>query len=61
MLFVVLANMFSLLVASLVVLYVAYPHRGEKVPGVPWVGNALEKTVAAAPVIHEEIDLLQMR
>jgi hypothetical protein len=61
-LFVVIAVLLSLLAAGLVVLYVAYPHRGEKLPYVPWLGDAMEKASDAAPVIdEEEIDLLRMR
>lgn len=40
-----------LLVAGVVVLYVAYPHRGQDVPAAPWLGNALRKTAAAVPTI----------
>jgi hypothetical protein len=61
-LFVVIAVLLSLLAAGLVVLYVAYPHRGEKLPYVPWLGDAMEKASDAAPVIdEEEIDLLRTR
>ena len=62
MLIVVLAVLVSLVVAGLVVVYVAYPHRGEKVPYVPWLGDAMEKAADAAPVIDEdEVDLLRLR
>lgn len=58
MLFVVIAVLVSLVAAGLVVLYVAYPHRGEKVPYAPWLGEAMERAVEAAPVFEEEeIDL----
>jgi hypothetical protein len=61
-LFVLLAILFSLAVSGVVVLYVAYPHRGEQVPGVPWLGEAMAKAVDAAPVIEdEERDLLRMQ
>lgn len=60
MLFVVLAVLLSLVIAGLVVVYVAYPHRGEQVPYVPWLGEAMEKAVDAAPVIEEdERDLIR--
>jgi len=39
------------LLASLVVLYVAFPHRGEDVPTVPWVGEAMRKGVAKLPTL----------
>jgi hypothetical protein len=34
-----------LVLAGGVVLYVAYPHRGEDVPGAPWLGEAIRKGV----------------
>lgn len=62
MLFIVLAVLLSLAVAGLVVVYVAYPHRGEKVPYAPWLGEAMERAVDAAPVIDdEELDLARLR
>ena len=62
MLFVVLAILLSLAISGVVVLYVAYPHRGEQVPGVPWLGDAMAKAADAAPLIEdEERDLLRMR
>lgn len=62
MLFVVLAVLLSLGVSGVVVLYVAYPHRGESVPGAPWLGEALGKAVDSAPVLDaDERDLLRMR
>jgi len=32
-----------LVVAGAVVLYVAYPHRGEEVPVAPWLGEAMRR------------------
>lgn len=62
MFFVLLAILLSLVVSGVVVLYVAYPHRGEQVPGVPWLGDAMARAVDAAPVIEdEERDLLRMQ
>ena len=43
-----------LALAGLVVLYVAYPHRGEQVPNAPWVGDALRKGVDALPTLHNQ-------
>lgn len=53
MLPVVVAMVLILLLAGLVVLYVAYPHRGEQIPAAPWLGDAMSKAVDAAPVIIE--------
>jgi hypothetical protein len=43
-----------LALAGLVVLYVAYPHRGEQVPNAPWVGDALRKGVEALPTLDNQ-------
>ena len=62
MLFIVIAMLVCLALAGLVVLYVAYPHRGEKMPAVPWFGDALGKAADAAPVLDEDqADLLRSR
>ena len=62
MLFIVLAMLVCLVVAGLVVAYVAYPHRGEAMPAVPWLGDAMGRAADAAPVLAEdEVDLLRMR
>jgi hypothetical protein len=34
-----------LAIAGAVVLYVAFPHRGEDVPGAPWLGDAMKRGV----------------
>jgi hypothetical protein len=34
-----------LVVAGVVVVYVAFPHRGEEVPGAPWLGDAVKRGV----------------
>ena len=51
---IVLAMLVILLLAAVVVVYVAFPHRGEDVPGVPWVGDAMTKAVEAVPTLDEE-------
>jgi hypothetical protein len=50
-----------LVLASLVVLYVAFPHRGEDVPVVPWVGDAMTKGVAVLPTIDETEEVFLRR
>ena len=45
MLLLVLLMLVILLVAGAIVLYVAYPHRGEEVPGAPWLGEAVRRPV----------------
>jgi hypothetical protein len=65
--FLVVAMLVIVVLAGLVVVYVAFPHRGEDVPHVPWVGRALRKGVESAPTLddlseappepHERLDL----
>jgi hypothetical protein len=49
----VLAMLVILVLAALVVLYVAFPHRGEDVPAAPWLGDALRKGVESAPTLEK--------
>ena len=61
MLYLVIAMAFILVVAALVVVYVAYPHRGETMPATPWLGEALGKAADRVPVIEEdEYDVLRL-
>jgi hypothetical protein len=52
MLLLLLAMLATLVLAGLVVVYVAFPHRGEDVPHVPWLGQLLRKGVDSAPTLH---------
>ena len=56
MLPVLIAMLAILVVAGLVVVYVAYPHRGEEIPAAPWLGEAMSKAVDAAPVLEVEYE-----
>ena len=56
MLFVVISMLAILAIAGLVVLYVAYPHRGEDVPAAPWLGTAMSRATDAAPVLEVEYE-----
>jgi hypothetical protein len=49
--FLAVAMLGILVLAGLVVLYVAFPHRGEDVPYVGWLGRLLRKGVDNAPTI----------
>lgn len=61
MLFIALAVLLSLVVSVLVTLYVAYPHRGERMPVAPWLGDVMDRAVVAAPVIEdEELDRMRL-
>lgn len=50
-----------LALAGLVVLYVAFPHRGEEIPAVPWVGDAMRKGADALPTIDETDEVFLRR
>jgi hypothetical protein len=52
--FVAFAMLVVLLVAGLVVVYVAYPHRGQEVPRASWLGEAMTRAVEAAPLLTAE-------
>jgi hypothetical protein len=41
-------------VAGAVVLYVAFPHRGEDVPRTPWVGTVMRKGVKLLPTLDNQ-------
>ena len=43
-----------LVLAGTVVVYVAYPHRGQEVPQLPWVGDALRRGVEALPTLDNQ-------
>jgi hypothetical protein len=47
-----------LVLAGLVVVYVAYPHRGEEMPGAAWLGEAMAKAAEAAPTLDAEADVV---
>ncbi|MFL6061762.1 MAG: hypothetical protein ACJ72E_11050 [Marmoricola sp.] len=53
MVLLLLAMFLILAVAGVVVAYVAYPHRGEELPGVPWLGDAMKRGVEALPTLEE--------
>jgi hypothetical protein len=45
MILLVLLMLLILVVAGAVVVYVAFPHRGEEVPVAPWLGDAMKRGV----------------
>jgi hypothetical protein len=51
---IVLAMLAIMILAGVVVLYVAFPHRGEDVPNAPWVGDALRKGVDRLPTLDNQ-------
>ena len=49
--FLVIAMLVILVLAGLVVLYVAFPHRGEEMPAAPWLGDVMRKGVESVPTL----------
>ncbi|MDN4172830.1 hypothetical protein QWY28_07760 [Nocardioides sp. SOB77] len=56
MLTISLVMLFILVVAGLVMTFVAYPHRGQQVPQAPWLGDAMSRLADRAPVLDPESD-----
>ena len=54
--FLVVAMLVILVLAGLVVLYVAFPHRGEDVPYFGWLGRLLRKGVDNVPTLDNTGD-----
>ena len=53
MLSIVFGMILILLVAGVVVAYVAYPHRGQAMPAAPWLGQAMRKGVDRLPTLED--------
>ena len=53
MLAIVVTMILGLLVAGGVAVYVAYPHRGEAMPVVPQLGDAMRRGVDSLPVLED--------
>jgi hypothetical protein len=51
---VLIAMLGIVVLAALVVVYVAYPHRGHDVPTVPWVGRAMRRGVRLLPTLDNQ-------
>ena len=54
--FLVVAMLVVLVLAGLVVVYVAFPHRGEDIPYFGWLGRLLRKGVDTAPTLENTAD-----
>jgi hypothetical protein len=54
MLLIVIAMLLILVLAGLVVVYAAYPGRGQKTPYAPWLGDAMEKAADALPTLEAD-------
>ncbi len=48
--------MVIVVVAGLVVAFVAFPHRGEDIPGAAWLGDGMARAAGALPTIDPEAE-----
>ena len=55
-LFILISMLVIVAVAGLVVTFVAFPHRGEDIPGAAWLGDGMAKAVDAMPTIDPEAE-----
>jgi hypothetical protein len=55
-LFIVISMLVIVAVAGLVVTFVAFPHRGEDIPGASWLGDGMAKAADALPTIDPEAE-----
>lgn len=51
---IIVIMLLILVVSAAVVAYVAYPHRGEDLPVLPQIGDAMRKGVDALPTLEDE-------
>jgi hypothetical protein len=51
---IVFSMLVIVLLAGMVFLYVAFPHRGEDVPHTPWLGAAMRKGVNKLPTLDNQ-------
>lgn len=51
---IVLTMLAIMFLAGVIVLYVAFPHRGEEMPHAPWVGDAMRKGVEKLPTLDNQ-------
>jgi hypothetical protein len=51
---IVVSMVVIVLVAGVVAAYVAFPHRGEDLPGVPWLGHLMRRGARSLPTVEPE-------
>ena len=56
MLTIVISMVVIVVLAGLVVTFVAFPHRGEDVPGASWLGQGLSRAVDVLPTLDNTSD-----
>ena len=56
MLTIVISMVVIVVLAGLVVTFVAFPHRGEGVPGAHWLGDGMSRAVDILPTLDNTSD-----
>jgi hypothetical protein len=51
---IVVAMVVIVLLAGVVVVYVAFPHRGEDLPGAPWLGRLMHRGARSLPTVDPD-------
>lgn len=54
MVFIVVIMVVILALCGVIAAYVAYPHRGEDLPGAPWLGEAMSRAADVLPILEDE-------
>lgn len=54
MVFIVVTMAVILALCGVIAAYVAFPHRGEELPGAPWLGDAMARAADAFPLLDED-------
>jgi hypothetical protein len=50
---IVFTMLLILLISAAIVVYVAFPHRGEEVPNAAWLGDVMHRAADALPTLDE--------
>jgi len=53
---IVISMVVIVVLAGMVVTFVAFPHRGEAVPGASWLGDSMNKAVDVLPTLDNTAD-----
>ena len=56
MLTIVVSMVVIVVLAGLVVTFVAFPHRGEEVPGATWLGDGMSRAIDILPTLDNTSD-----
>lgn len=52
--FIIVTMGVILTICGVIAVFVAFPHRGEELPGAPWLGEAMSRAADAVPVLDDE-------